>query len=552
MAPPSLHGPPALHRPATSTKPKTAQTLSQQPSLTLILPTSTPTLDLFFKSTKDHLDPTYMNQYLEPAWNHDPLTTFKLIFKLALVNKECFIASLLWLNQHHPKTLALNLQGFSRLGYLNFVSEILYHIMKEKFNTENLRYSWSRQNKNKKKEDIITCSKRAVKLYKSNLDYRYLYNRVADLFAKLLKSDIEYLKLGEIEKISMASRWCPLDTLHDKWTLLCEGIARLIFPRDSDPDYKDIEEAHYVYLVRDRLSEEVLVPLRKALRSAKKWKLVPQKPAPSDTMKKLYVKTFDDESEKYFSKVYEEKYNVYLEIATNWEKESGVLLPHQIVANLNNGSGREVVECEWQRLVRHLEKKGSLKNCLAICDTSKMIGTTQIDVCVSMGLLISELSDEPWKGKVITCSQNPKLCRIEGDNLQSKIEFMKGQECDGNIDCHKVFDLILEVAVAEKLSQDRMVKTVFVFSEMGFEQAGYKALPEIVFWNFRDPASSLVARKREGKAMVGGVLECSLSALLRGKVVLTLEDLVKSVPKPEELMESAISGEDYNNLIVFD
>uniref|UniRef100_A0A2N9J8W1 Uncharacterized protein n=1 Tax=Fagus sylvatica TaxID=28930 RepID=A0A2N9J8W1_FAGSY len=517
MAPPSLHGPPALHRPATSTKPKTAQTLSQQPSPTLILPTSTPTLDLFFKSTKDHLDPTYMNQYLEPAWNHDPLTTFKLIFNHALVNKECFIASLLWLNQHHPKTLALNLQGFSRFGYLNFVPEILYQIMKQKFNTENLRYSWSRQNKNKKKEDIITCSKRAVKLYKSNLDYRYLYNRVADLFAKLLKSDIEYLKLGEIEKISMASRWCPFDTLHDKWTLLCEGIARLIFPRDSDPDYKDIEEAHYVYLVRDRLSEEVLVPLRKALCSAKKWKLVPQKPAPSEH-----------------------------------HEETILLLPHQIVANLNNGSGREVVECEWQRLVRHLEKKGSLKNCLAICDTSKMIGTTQIDVCVSMGLLISELSDEPWKGKVITCSQNPKLCRIEGDNLQSKIEFMKGQECDGNIDCHKVFDLILEVAVAEKLSQDRMVKTVFVFSEMGFEQAGYKALPEIVFWNLRDPASSLVARKREGKAMVGGVLECSLSALLRGKVVPTLEDLVKSVPKPEELMESAISGEDYNNLIVFD
>ena len=61
-----------------------------------------------------------------------------------------------------------------------------------------------------------------------------------------------------------------------------------------------------------------------------------------------------------------------------------------------------------------------------------------------------------------------------------------------------------------------------------------------------------MARKREGKAMVGGVLECSLSALLRGKVVPTLEDLVKSVPKPEELMESTIYGEDYNNLIVFD
>ena len=30
-----------------------------------------------------------------------------------------------------------------------------------------------------------------------------------------------------------------------------------------------------------------------------------------------------------------------------------------------------------------------------------------------------------------------------------------------------------------------------------------------------------------------------------------LEDLVKSVPKPEELMELEIFGEDYHDLIVF-
>ena len=32
----------------------------------------------------------------------------------------------------------------------------------------------------------------------------------------------------------------------------------------------------------------------------------------------------------------------------------------------------------------------------------------------------------------------------------------------------------------------------------------------------------------------------------------SLEDLVKSVPKPEELMELEIFGEDYDDLIVFD
>nr|POE54613.1 uncharacterized protein CFP56_53185 [Quercus suber] len=404
-----------------------------------------------------------------------------------------------------------------------------------------------------RKKRYIIRTKRAVKIYNSNSDYRYLFVCVADLFAKLLKSDIEYLKLGEIEKISMASKWCPsLDSLQDQRTLLCEGIARRVFPRDSDPEYKDIEEVHYADRVRNRLWQEVLDPLRKALRSAKKSQSEPPTPALSDAMKKLYVRILDrgyGNGSHSFSKMYEDKYNAYLEIANQWEKESKLLLPNEIVANLNNGSSSEVVECEWQRLVRHMGNKGRLKNCLAIWDTSKTIEATQIDICASMGILISELSDEPWKGKVITCSKNPKLCKIEGDNLQSKIEFMKGLECDGNLDFQKVFDLLFEVSEAKKLSPSRMVKTVYV---LGFQQEGDTVLPEIVCWNPRDSPLSLLARKKEGVAMVRGGSKGSLTTMLEENVVPSLEDLLKSIPKPKELMELAISGEDYNDLIVFD
>ena len=174
-----------------------------------------------------------------------------------------------------------------------------------------IEFEYNSQNKKRKKMKLsqLTWVERALHIYESNLDYRYLYNRVVDLFAKLLKSDIEYLKLGEIEKISMASRWCThLDKLHDKWTPLFEGIARLIFPRDSDPEYKDIEEAQYVCRVQDRFRKEVLVPLRRALSRAKKWNPVRRKPAVSNTTKELYLKTFDHNGP--FSELYHKKYNL--------------------------------------------------------------------------------------------------------------------------------------------------------------------------------------------------------------------------------------------------
>ena len=47
-----------------------------------------------------------------------------------------------------------------------------------------------------------------------------------------------------------------------------------------------------------------------------------------------------------------------------------------------------------------------------------------MDLCALMGVLLSELSEEPWKGNAITCSHNLMFCKIEGGNLQSKIKFI--------------------------------------------------------------------------------------------------------------------------------
>ena len=165
-----------------------------------------------------------------------------------------------------------------------------------------------------------------------------------------------------------------------------------VFPRDTDPEYKDIDAAHYACRAQDRIQKEILVPLGKARGSAKRCKYVPPKPALSNDKKKVYAKIFDKTIGCYspgrnyglpFSKIRANKYKAYLEIATLWVNASEPLLPNGIVVNLNNGVDREVVECEWQRLVRDMESKGRLKNCFAICDISKNIEAIQMDLCAS-------------------------------------------------------------------------------------------------------------------------------------------------------------------------
>ncbi|RWR78831.1 hypothetical protein CKAN_00738300 [Cinnamomum micranthum f. kanehirae] len=73
--------------------------------------------------------------------------------------------------------------------------------------------------------------------YNSDSNYRFLYDKISDFLAESLKINIWFLDWGHIWKISeRAAQWCPsLDSLLDYSTLLCESIAKRVFPRESDP-----------------------------------------------------------------------------------------------------------------------------------------------------------------------------------------------------------------------------------------------------------------------------------------------------------------------------
>lgn len=103
---------------------------------------------------------------------------------------------------------------------------------------------------------------KAVGLYFADRDFRFLHDRVADLFAELLQADLERLRAGDVEKVNLAAKWWPSLDSYGRSTLLCESIALRLFPRHSDPKYPTLEVWHYAYRVRERLWKEVLVPLR--------------------------------------------------------------------------------------------------------------------------------------------------------------------------------------------------------------------------------------------------------------------------------------------------
>ncbi|KAI3847040.1 hypothetical protein MKW92_041547 [Papaver armeniacum] len=222
---------------------------------------------------------------------------------------------------------------------------------------------------------------------------------------------------------------------------------------------------------------------------------------------------------------------------------SGALLPYQIIQSLRFEEEKDcsVAELQWKRMVEDLSRIGKLKDGLAIADVSGSMTGTPMDV---------SMSHEPWKGKLITFTQNPELKKIEGETLRSKTDFIRRMECGFPPDFKSVFDQILHVAVEGNFKEDQMIKRLFVFSDMEFHEAnsgysphtyshlsgrdaaknwetdyqviqnmfrekGYVNVPEIVFWNLRDESSSTpVSSQLKGVKLVNGFSNNMVKAFL--------------------------------------
>lgn len=89
------------------------------------------------------------------------------------------------------------------------------------------------------------------------------------------------------------------------------------------------------------------------------------------------------------------------------------MLPHRIIVSIDNDG---VADLQWDRMVSDLRELGKLSNCIAICDVSESMTGEPMEVSVALGLLISELSGEPWHHRLITFSRRPELHQITGNN----------------------------------------------------------------------------------------------------------------------------------------
>ena len=219
--------------------------------------------------------------------------------------------------------------------------------------------------------------------------------------------------------------------------------------------------------------------------------------------------------------------------------KTGSLVPYDIIAPFFvqqvTDEERRAIDVTWKAQ----EDFTNGENALAVVDGSgSMYGGAKplpAAVALSLGIYFAERNSGIFHNHFITFSCNPKLVEIKGEDIADKVRYCESFNEVANTNIQKVFELILETAVKNKISQAELPSTLYFISDMEFdccmedaemtnfeyarglfEQNGY-ALPRVVFWNVASRNSQQpVTQNEQGVVLVSGSTPRVFSMLASG------------------------------------
>lgn len=180
-----------------------------------------------------------------------------------------------------------------------------------------------------------------------------------------------------------------------------------------------------------------------------------------------------------------------------------------------------------------------------------------LDISVSLGIYFSERNKSIFKDSFITFSAEPKLQTLKG-SLTERINQLEKAEWDSNTNLISVFDLILNAAESNKLSNDDIPTMVLIISDMEFdaccsktnfetikakfEASGYK-LPSLVFWNVNGREGNIPINKNDKNvALVSGNSPVTIKSILSAKEITPMEVMLNTLNnKRYDCVEESLS-----------
>jgi hypothetical protein len=249
-----------------------------------------------------------------------------------------------------------------------------------------------------------------------------------------------------------------------------------------------------------------------------------------------------------------ERFETYKEALASGDAKinASAVYPYNIIRNLVDGDSDLATE-QWKALPNYMED--SNERVLPLCDVSGSMdtsiggNTTAMEVCISLGLYISERNEGAFKNAFITFSEQPELQYLTGD-LRSRYTQLNSAEWGMSTNLESAFELILKQAIKHNVDESEMPTCILIMSDMEFNQAtrrqdtafemiknkytesGY-TLPKIVFWNLNSRHDNVpVKSDKANTALVSGFSPSILKSVLSGNVMDPIQIMLSTINTP--------------------
>ena len=211
-----------------------------------------------------------------------------------------------------------------------------------------------------------------------------------------------------------------------------------------------------------------------------------------------------------------------------------------------NDTDRLAANKYWENLTDYF--KGATLNALCVCDTSGSMTSgyyssiAPIDVAISISLYTAERAKGPFQNHFISFSSRPQLIEVEGADFCDKVYQIYRRNLCENTNIEATFDLVLNTAINNRLTQDELPENLIIISDMQFDEgrsyytrntntsslmeqieykwnrAGYK-MPKLIYWNVNanTGAGNIPMKDKDGVTFVSGASPSIFTSILTGK-----------------------------------
>ena len=236
-----------------------------------------------------------------------------------------------------------------------------------------------------------------------------------------------------------------------------------------------------------------------------------------------------------------ERFEQYIEDVKNGKSKinASAIFPHDIIKKglyiygvTNPLNQAEITQ--WNNLPNYLE--GKTNSIIPVCDVSGSMyfsNKLPITISIALGLYISERNEGPFKDAFITFSERPVMQYLKGD-INARMQQLAVAEWGNNTNLTAVFNLILDKAIDNKLTQEDMPETILIISDMEFDSCGMMTnmeyikskydeydlkMPQLVFWNVNGRSGNVPVKMNDkGVALISGASPNILKAVLSNEI----------------------------------